>query len=300
MKIRQCKKLHILVTALLISSIIPVCLRCSGDHRMIHRRINVMSFNVRYNNPADGGNAWPFRKEKVAETVRFHNLDIIGFQEVFWNQIQDMEVLLPEYHWFGVGRDDGNRSGEFSPVFYRKDRIRVRKSSTFWLSHVPDQPGIKGWDAACARIVTWGYFEDIDTGISFYLFNTHFDHIGEKAKKESARLILKKVSEIAGESPVILTGDFNSTEKDSAYTLLTRDDGVRHCFTDTYWAPGVHRYGGTQTFTGFKEKIRPDLRIDYIFVRNVKQVVFSGIIYERWNGTFVSDHNPVVTQIRIR
>ncbi|MFC1502404.1 endonuclease/exonuclease/phosphatase family protein [bacterium] len=267
---------------------------------MVHRKTNIMSFNVRYNNPADGKNAWPFRREKVAETVRFHNVDIVGFQEVLWNQIKDMETLLPEYDWFGVGRDDGKKQGEFAPVFYRKDRIRALKNSTFWLSQVPDQPGIKGWDAACTRIVTWGYFQDIITGNSFYLFNTHFDHIGEKAKIESARLILKKVREIAGDASIVLTGDFNSTENDSTYIILTRNSGDYPPFTDTYKAPEVHRYGGTQTFTGFQEELRPDLRIDYIFVQNVKQVFCSGILYDRWDGTFISDHNPVAAQILIQ
>jgi endonuclease/exonuclease/phosphatase family metal-dependent hydrolase len=258
-----------------------------------------MSINIRYNNPADGQNAWPFRRERVAGTIHFHNADIAGLQEVLWDQIQDLDTLLPEYNWIGAGRDDGKKQGEFSPVYYKKHRFRVLDHSTFWLSDFPDVDGSRGWDAACPRIVTWGRFEDIRTGVPFYIFNTHFDHVGVKARIESARLLLRKIHEIAGGAPVILTGDFNSTEKDSAYILLTRSDGIHSPLIDTYSFPGIHRYGATQTFTGFQEEIRPDYRIDFIFIHNIQKVLRFGILWEKWDGQFVSDHNPVIAQIVI-
>ena len=292
---------YIIIAAFLVI-LIPTIFILDFFHQkdVFFRDVNVMSFNIRYNNPADGNNAWTFRKERVAETVRFNKVDIAGMQEVLWDQIQDLETLLPEYDWFGVGRDDGKRQGEFAPIFYLKQCFRIVAHSNFWLSEYPDEPGKRGWDAACPRIVTWGRFEDIETGSTFYVFNTHFDHRGEKARAASAKLVLEKVHQIAGNEKVILTGDFNSTEKDSAYILLTRDQPPVPSFIDTFVFPGVHIYGGTQTYTGFREEIRPGYRIDYIFVKNIDQVFCSGILSERWDGLFVSDHNPVIAQISIQ
>jgi len=142
--------------------------------------INAMSFNIRYNNPGDGENAWPYRKEMVAETIRFHKVDIAGLQEALHGQVKDLEALLPEYGWFGVGRDDGRQEGEYTPVFYLKSRFRILNQSTFWLSENPDKPG-KGWDAACPRIATWGKIEDTLTKTAFFFFNTHLDHVGKIA-----------------------------------------------------------------------------------------------------------------------
>jgi endonuclease/exonuclease/phosphatase family metal-dependent hydrolase len=286
--------------AILIALFLAYLNRNSGHQKEgLFKNTNIMSINVRYHNPADGQNAWPFRKEKVAETIRFHSVDIAGLQEVLWDQLQDLETLLPEYHWFGVGRDDGDKQGEFVPVFYLKRRFRIVDHRTFWLSEFPDEPGKKGWDAACPRIVTWGQFEDIESGITFYVFNTHFDHRGERARAASAKLVLDKVHQIAGNAKVILTGDFNSTVRDSAYILLTQDQTPYPSFTDTFVFPGVHLYGGTQTYTGFQEEIRQGYRIDYIFVKNIEKVFCLGILPERWDGMFISDHNPVMAQILI-
>ena len=119
------------------------------------KTINAMSFNIRYDNPGDKDNGWSNRKEMVAATIRFHKADIAGLQEALYHQVKDLEMLLPEYGWFGVGRDDGREAGEYSPVFYLKERFKILHQSTFWLSDTPEKPG-KAWDAACPRIATWG------------------------------------------------------------------------------------------------------------------------------------------------
>jgi endonuclease/exonuclease/phosphatase family metal-dependent hydrolase len=182
--------------------------------------VRVMSFNIRFDNPADGANAWPLRKEMAAGVIDFHLVDVAGLQEALASQIRDLETLLPEYAWVGVGRDDGSEAGEFCPVFFRKDRFRLLGSSTFWLSEEPETPGLAGWDAACARIVTWARLKDTKTGLTLCVFNTHFDHVGRSARLESARLLAGKIGEIAGRGPVILTGDFNCTREGPAYEAL--------------------------------------------------------------------------------
>ncbi len=261
------------------------------------KNINVMSLNIRFNNPGDGENAWPRRKEMVAETLRFHKVDIAGLQEALHDQVKALEALLPEYGWFGVGRDDGQTKGEYSPVLYRKDRFKVISQSTFWLSETPEKPGKIGWDAVCTRIVTWGKIEDKLTKTVFFAFNTHFDHVGQTARVKSAELLLKKIQELAENEPIILTGDFNCTEKNSPYKILTSGAGKLSGFDDTYFLSKSKHYGSTQTFNGFQTEIKPSHRIDFIFVRNTGKVLRHGIIAERWDGRFVSDHNAVLSEI---
>jgi len=276
---------------------IALGLYSAPDHQNISRKtVNVMSFNIRYDNPKDGDNAWINRKEIVAQTILFHKVDIAGLQESLHHQVKDLETLLPQYDWFGVGRDDGQMKGEFAPVFYLRRRFKILHKSFFWLSDTPGKPG-KGWDAACPRIVTWGKFEDRWTGKYFFLFNTHFDHRGETARVKSAELLLKKINELIGESPVVLTGDFNCLEKDEPYEILTSGIGQNPGLSDTYYLTQTKPYGSTHTFNGFGDTINPDSRIDFIFVGKINQVLRFGIISERWDGRFASDHNAVLAEI---
>jgi len=129
-----------------------------------------MTFNIRYNNPNDGENAWPKRKELVANLVRFHQVDLLGVQEALKEQMDDLSQLLPEFDWIGVGRDDGREKGEYSSILFRKERFALLQQRTFWLSATPEQAGSVGWDAAITRVCTWGKFKDRQTGKIFFLF----------------------------------------------------------------------------------------------------------------------------------
>lgn len=270
----------------------------SAGEVISRKTINAMTFNIRYDNPGDGDNAWINRKEMVAATIRFHKIDIAGLQEALHHQVKDLEMHLPEYGWFGVGRDDGREAGEYAPVFYLKARFKVLHHSFFWLSDTPKKPE-KAWDAACPRIATWGKIKDIRTERTFFFFNTHFDHVGETARINSAELLLRKIDELIGDHPVILTGDFNCTEKDSPYKILSsgksRIAGLADVCTLTKFRP----YGSTQTFNGFRNTILPDRRIDFIFTGRGEQVIRCGTISERWDGRFVSDHNAVLAEIQL-
>jgi endonuclease/exonuclease/phosphatase family metal-dependent hydrolase len=183
--------------------------------------IRAMTFNIRLNVASDSLNAWPYRKDMAASMIQFYHTDIVGIQEALFDQVNDLAARLPDYGWFGVGRDDGKQQGEFMAIFYLKQRFTVLHHATFWLSETPEVPGL-GWDAACNRIVTWGKFEDQLTGKIFYHFNTHFDHRGEIARQESARLLLNSIRQIAGNAAVIITGDFNSTPNSIPYQILTQ------------------------------------------------------------------------------
>ncbi len=259
-----------------------------------------MTFNIRVNVQSDSLNAWPYRKEKAASMIRFHHADIIGIQEALLDQVKDLEEYLPDYDWIGVGRDDGKTKGEFMAIFYLKKRFKIIENSTFWLSENPEIPG-KGWDAACNRIVTWGKFDDNYANKIFYLFNTHFDHVGEIARQESAKLLLKYLTDIVGNSDVVVTGDFNSKPNSVNYKTLTKNvEGISQIYlVDTRKVTHYPHHGPNSKFTGFKlsSLINNDNLIDYIFVRNTMKVLNHGTLSDTFDGFFPSDHMPVLAEI---
>ena len=150
--------------------------------------------------------------------VQYHDFDIFGTQECFIHQLKDMKEALPGYDYIGVGRDDGKEKGEHSAIFYRTDKFDVIEKGDFWLSETPDVPS-KGWDAVLPRICSWGHFKCKDTGFEFLFFNLHMDHIGKKARVESAYLVQDKMKELGKgkELPAILTGDFNVDQTHQSY-----------------------------------------------------------------------------------
>lgn len=256
--------------------------------------LRVMTFNIRYDEPRDGVNAWPNRKQKVADVIRFHKADLIGVQEALLTQLRDLENLLPDFAWCGVGRTDGKAAGEYSAILYRKSRFQLIATNTFWLSET-EVVGSKGWDAAYPRIVTWAKLKDRVTGKTFVHFNTHFDHVGEKARAESSSLILKKAGEIHGKGPFIVTGDFNVTETSGAYkTIMAGTPTIK--LADTRYASVNGHLGGGSTFNAFKE-LEPGRTIDYIFVRSGIKVFEHATLSDRWDGLWASDHLPVLAEI---
>ncbi|MBX7169698.1 MAG: endonuclease/exonuclease/phosphatase family protein [Pyrinomonadaceae bacterium] len=256
----------------------------------------VMTFNIRYNEPRDGINAWTNRKTKVADVIRFHQTDLVGVQEAQFNQLQDLENLLPDFAWCGVGRE-GENKGEYSAILYRKSRFKLLETHTFWLSENPDKVGGKGWDADYPRIVTWAKFKDNQTKKIFYQFNTHFDHIGAKARFESSKLLLKQIPKIAGKSLFVVTGDFNAQEDTNVYRILTgKEEAGNFKLIDARYISQNGHFGGNSSFNAFKE-LEPNRKIDYIFVGETTKVLEHGILSDRWDGLWASDHLPVLAEI---
>ncbi len=284
-----------------ISIVFIILLTTACSKQVFDESIRVMTFNIRLNTPADGPNAWPYRKEIAASMIRFHQADIAGLQEALKDQVDDLVSLLPEYDWFGVGRDDGREAGEYMAVFYRSDRFEVVQDSTFWLSETPTTPTM-GWDAACYRVVTWGQFKDLRTGKSFYLFNTHFDHRGEMARQESAKLLLESVNEIAGDAPIVVTGDFNATPDDEPYRIITEGlpDNISTRLIDTKGISQYPHHGPNGTWTGFESANQTENRtIDYVFIKNNVTVIQHGTLSDSFDGRFPTDHMPVLSEILI-
>jgi endonuclease/exonuclease/phosphatase family metal-dependent hydrolase len=264
----------------------------------ISQELNVMSFNIRYNNPGDSLNAWPYRKDKVASQVLFHKVHLLGIQEALHEQIEELQKLLSNYKYVGVGRADGKQKGEYSAIFYDTTRIEWLSSNTFWLAEDMNTPGKKGWDAAFERIVTWAKFKDRKINKIFYHFNTHFDHVGKIARKESARLVLSQVKKIAGNTPVIVTGDFNAQPSDEPILVLKDDKNPDH-LTDTKAVSEQPHYGPEGTFNAFGPKEIHEAPIDYIFVKKGVRVLQHATLSQTWKGRFSSDHFPVFAVVEM-
>lgn len=272
-----------------------LCAAASGQRASDESRVRVMSFNIRYNEPRDGVNAWPNRKQKVADVIRFHKADLVGLQEAQFGQLEDLERLLPSFAWCGVGRTDGKHDGEFSAILYRKERFKLIDCKTFWLSETPEVAGSKGWDAALPRIVTWAKLRDSRSKKTFCHFNTHFDHVGAKARLESSRMVIGRMRKASAGKQSILTGDLNVKEDTEAYkTLAAADSGLK----DARYASLNGHFGGTSTFNAFKE-MQPAMKIDYIFVTSEIRVFEHGVLSDSWDGLWASDHLPILAEIRI-
>lgn len=258
--------------------------------------LTVMTYNIRFNNPDDGINAWPLRKQKVTDLISRQQPVVFGLQEALIGQIQDIQAALPDYSWVGVGRDDGKEAGEFSPVFYDKGRLKLLKTGTFWLSEQPTVPGLKGWDAACPRIVTWAKFDDKLTGRQFFYFNTHFDHIGFNARRNSCFLVMHAIDSLAGKTPAILGGDFNSAPRETVVQILTLRSKPSLHLKDSRSLTS-NRTGPIYTFTGFDSEAAPGEMIDFIFVKNISKAAWHKVIDEHEGRYYPSDHLPVVVNL---
>lgn len=255
--------------------------------------MNVGSYNLRYNTPNDGINAWPNRKENVKSLIRFHEFDIFGVQEALVGQLKDV-AELPEFTYYGKGRDDGKEGGEHSAIFYKKDRFKLLKSGDFWLSETPDKPSL-GWDAKCCnRICSWAQFEDLNTKKKFYFFNVHFDHQGVEARRQSGHLMVKRIREIAGNATTILTGDFNSTPDTEQMKTIA---GL---LNDTHDVTKQAPYGPEGTFNSFKFDAAMKTRIDYIFVSKNVDVLKYGVLTDSKEQRYPSDHQPVLVKVEIK
>lgn len=261
--------------------------------------LNVMSFNIRYDNPDDSLNNWQYRKDVAAKTIKNQNADIVGTQEVLVNQLNDLKSRLPEYNAIGVGREDGIEKGEYSAILYKKDRFKEIKSGYFWLSETPEVAGSKGWDGACERIATWAILEDISSKKQLFFINTHLDHVGKIARQEGVTLLLSRANALANGLPIIMTGDFNATPESDVIKHVTDVNSPEHLIHSKDIA--VEKSGTDWTFHGFG-KVPMERRefIDYVFVSKGIKVAKHSVLPEKLDDTFISDHSVVVAQIEIK
>ncbi len=277
----------------LTTVLLAMLLSCS----LSAQRLYVGTYNIRYNNSNDEkeGNAWAMRCPQLCDFINFEQPDIFGTQEVLVDQLLDLKKRLDGYDYIGVGRDDGKERGEYAAIFYKKDQLRLLDSGNFWLSPTPEHASL-GWDAACIRICTWGKFQDKTSGKQFLFFNTHMDHVGVIARRESAQLILKRINQLSKGLPTILTGDFNVDQTDEIYQIFSNSELLHDCYTNA-----LQRMAPTGTWNDFMQDSRNKARIDHVFVSSDFVISHYGIFTNSyWNGKTrrnISDHYPVMIKL---
>ncbi len=261
--------------------------------------LKVMTFNIRYDNPSDSFNAWPYRASFVCRFLNNEKPDLFGMQEVLARQYDYLDSVMTDYSSVGVGRSDGVKAGEMNPVFFRKERFELIRTKTFWLSETPDSAGSKAWGANLPRIVTWVELSEKNTHEHFYFFNTHFAHDSDSARIMSAALLLNEVDSIADGFPFIITGDFNMLISSKGYEILTGPYESVPLLSDSYAVTEKRPQGPAYTFNGFSESTSAG-RIDYIFVRNGMKVLEHRTYIKKEHGIYISDHWPVMATISLK
>lgn len=249
--------------------------------------LRVMTFNIRLLIKNDGANDWEARREAAVQMLRTEDPDVIGTQELFKRQGDDLVASLPQYAWFGAGRLGGDED-EHMGVFYRKERLRVRDSGNFWLSDTPDVPGSRTWGNIYPRMVTWARFERIADGATFTLYNTHLPHRDEDepVRIRCVELIQTYLERLSQDESVILTGDFNTSPDSRVHAILSTR------LTDA-WTAAPERSGPEGTFHDFTGI--PERRIDWIMYRGLTAKSARTITTQR-DGRYPSDHFPVIVE----
>lgn len=279
-----------------LSAFLIACTSGTSQEHSSESPIKAMTYNIRYDNPEDGVHAWSERKERLSRWVLKEGVDILGIQEGLKHQVAYLEEKLDEFDSYGVGRDDGEMKGEFCAIFYRSKRFEPLKQGTFWLSETPDTVST-GWDAALPRIASWLILRSKENNQEFLVVNTHFDHRGEQARLESARLLLRKIPALADKRQVVLMGDFNAYPSTDVYQSLTSSPFVLN--DARIEAP--ESLGPDRTFSGFEVSESPSGdRIDYIFVSEQIEVTTHTIFDNHQDGKFPSDHLPVAAELRLK
>lgn len=252
----------------------------------------VICFNIRYENAVDGDHIWSNRRQAILRMIDTESPEFLGIQEGLEPQVEFLDSMLVNYTYVGVGRDDGITQGEYAAIFYDSTRVIKLTDGFFWLCPTPDQPAL-GWDAVCVRIASWGQFAlKSNPTESFFVVNTHFDHIGTEARARSGELIIHTVDSIGGDSPMILMGDFNCTVADKSLApILSKMNDSR---PDTTTAV-------RHTYIGFGELSNEASIIDHIFTRGITTTNYR-VITNHFDAPYgqLSDHLPVAVNFTIQ
>ena len=257
--------------------------------------IRAVTFNIRFNNAGDGENAWPRRKDWVAELLLEKQPDVIGLQEVLVGQFRDLQTSLNGYEAKFVGRDAGDERGEGCPIFYRTDRFEAVSQETYWLSETPEQKGSRGWDAALPRVVTHLQLKDKQAGTLFHVFNTHFDHQGDEARQQSGLLLHRLIKEKAGDERWVAMGDLNASPDSKPLQNLLTGATQEPAFVDARRV-AEEKLGPDSTWNGFRAVVA-ERRIDFIIVAQGVAVPRVEIDAQSREGRFPSDHLPVIADL---
>jgi endonuclease/exonuclease/phosphatase family metal-dependent hydrolase len=254
-----------------------------------------MTCNIRNSGANDGANRWEFRRELWVDIVRKFDPDLLGVQEVLADQYDYLKEKFPDYTLSGVARDDGKRKGEWSLILYRTRRFEHLADGNFWLSRTPDVPGSKSWDSACCRLCTWVRLRDKQTDRGLIHANVHLDHVGEIARRESAKLLVAQFTHLAGDAAIVLTGDFNCTDTEEPHSIL-----IRSGLIDSFRTVHPVRRSDETSYHEFGTYAE-NRRIDWVLHSGELAATQAGIDRTRGpDGRFASDHDPVTAVLEWR
>jgi len=254
--------------------------------------LKVMTFNLRYASTSMP-HAWSVRRPVTKACLEQTAPDLIGTQEGLTAQLADMRADLPAYAMLGQGREGGEK-GEYMAIFYRRDRFELLETHDFWLSATPEVVGSKSWNTSLPRMVTWARLRDKATGKAFVFVNTHFDHMSEDARTQSAKLIRVRLADLKPVGPILLVGDFNAVAKASAaYTTLT-DGGF---LTDLFRTAAERSGEDLNTFHGYQKPGHDGVHIDWLLGRGGWKSKTAEVITFEVKGQHPSDHFPLVVKV---
>ncbi|GAA4646469.1 endonuclease/exonuclease/phosphatase family protein [Pontixanthobacter gangjinensis] len=272
-----------------ISKLFALCVFLLPVFHIQAQEMEVMTYNIKYANEKDGENSWSKRKAWITSQIGFYEPDILGVQEAVKAQLEHFSEELDQYAVIGEARDGGDK-GEFSAILYKKEKFDILKEDTFWLSQTPDEVS-RGWDADFNRVCTYALFENKETGEKFWIFNTHFDHVGTEARRESSKLITSKIKELNKEElPVLLMGDFN-LEPDSEEIKMISE------FLVDSRDKADKTFGPEGTFNGYNFSEPVTRRIDYIFSNEEVLVIKYAVLSDSKDLRYPSDHFPVMVEV---
>lgn len=254
--------------------------------------LRVMTFNLRYASPRPP-NDWPTRRPVMKACFEATKPDLIGTQEGLAAQLADLRADLPGYAMLGQGREGGEQ-GEFMAIFYRRDRFELLETNDYWLSTTPEVVGSKSWGSSLPRMVTWARFRDKTTGRAFLFVNTHFDHVSEEARGESARLVRRRLESTPPGQPVLLVGDFNAVAKASAAYATFTGDGY---LTDLFRSAPEKTGADLNTFHGYRKPRTEGVHIDWLLGRGGWRARSAEVIGFEVKGQRPSDHYPVMVTL---
>lgn len=256
------------------------------------QQLRVMSFNIRYGTANDGPNHWDLRKDFLVEVIAAEAPDVIGLQEALHGQLVFLLARLPAYGLVGVGRDDGKEAGEYTAILYRKDRLTIQQSETFWFSETPGVVASTSWGNRIPRICTWARFAT-GAGTALYVYNVHLDHQSQPSRERSAALLRTRIAARQPAAPFVVTGDFNAGEQNPAVQSLIAGRFAIDTFRVSH--PTASPVG---TFTGFEAGRVDGEKIDYVLASPDLTVEAAAIVRTSRDGKYPSDHFPVTAHLR--
>lgn len=258
--------------------------------------LTVMTFNIRYGTAADGADSWARRRNLLFDVIRQEAPDVMGLQEALRSQLDEIHRSVLGYEEVGVGREDGDTTGEYAAILYRADRFTLDTADTFWFSDTPSAPGSTNWGNVIPRICTWARLVDTASGRAIYVYNVHWDHESQPSREQSAALLLERIRDRGAADAVIVTGDFNAGEENAAFQLLTAAESPR--LVDTFRAVNPDAAGVIGTYHGFLGRTTGE-KIDAILVSPDWRVLDAAIVRTSRDGRYPSDHFPVTARIQL-